>query len=140
MKKNNINQNLNKKALLITIAIFLGAFLFIWLFSFLIRILYIGIPKSWLLNDLFLFRTILSLFVLIFSLVLIFIYTKDYLELKNDLTAGVLLAIIALMLFAISSNPIFFAFMGFSNFWIVHTLSIFFTTIALGFLLWVCLK
>jgi len=46
------------------------------------------------------------------SIYLVFIYMKDYLQLRSRFTLEILLAVISFMLFAISSNPLLHMMLG----------------------------
>ncbi len=54
----------------------------------------------------------ISLFILIFSVFLTFVYLRDYLELKSGFTFGLLMAVVSFMLFAITSMPLLQWFLG----------------------------
>ncbi|MFH2105994.1 MAG: hypothetical protein ABII22_01935 [Candidatus Micrarchaeota archaeon] len=53
----------------------------------------------------FLIGTLLSFLAFILSIYLIFIYLKDYLELRSKFTLGILFMIVAFMLFSLTSMP-----------------------------------
>ena len=55
---------------------------------------------------------LISSVMLLVSIYLVFIYLKDYLELRSSFTLGVLLALISFMLFAISWNPLLMSLFG----------------------------
>ncbi|MCC7569776.1 hypothetical protein KO465_00335 [Candidatus Micrarchaeota archaeon] len=84
----------------------------------------------------------LSSLVGIFSAYLLFIYIKDYFELKSKFTIGVILAVLSLMLFAITSNPILqhtFGVFGKSG-TLFSIVPMFFALTALAVLTWVSSK
>ncbi|MFN3910331.1 MAG: hypothetical protein ACK4J0_03830 [Candidatus Anstonellaceae archaeon] len=132
--------NFFNKALLGTILIFFGSLFLLWIIGVVMNLLYRGPMRMLLLSDLFIIRIILSILVIVFSLILIFTYLKDYFELKNELTAGLVLAMISLMLFGLSTSPFCFMLIPFLNQWIIQTLSMFFTIISLAILLWISYK
>jgi len=55
---------------------------------------------------------LLSISMFFLSTYLIFIYLRDYLELKSSFTLGVIFALIAFMLFSITSTPLIHDFLG----------------------------
>ena len=55
---------------------------------------------------------LLSSVMFLVSIYLVYIYLKDYLELKSKFTLGVLLALVSFMLFAISWNPLLMSLFG----------------------------
>lgn len=80
----------------------------------------------------------LSTLMLIVCAYLLFIYLKDYLELRSGFTLGILAAVVSLMLFAITMNPFFHLLFGMSKDPGVFTLiPYFFATAALFILAWV---
>jgi hypothetical protein len=82
--------------------------------------------------------SIISLAMLVLSIYLIFIYLKDYLELKSKFTLGILFAVISFMLFAITSNPMFHVFFGlFGKEGIFNLIPLVFATISLAILAWI---
>ncbi|MEM3362121.1 MAG: hypothetical protein QXV64_02555 [Candidatus Anstonellaceae archaeon] len=143
-EKENYKEKLSKedhtkKALLVTIAIFFGALVFFWIASGAIKV-FRG-PMMWIvMSDLILFRFIFSLLIILFSLVLIFIYTRNYFEIKNDLTFVLILTVSSMMFFGMTTNPLFIVFFPMVSVWFIQTISIFFTFIALAGLLWISLK
>ncbi|MEM3555523.1 MAG: hypothetical protein QXF56_02300 [Candidatus Micrarchaeia archaeon] len=89
-------------------------------------------------NIFFLFGNFFSLATFVLSLYLTFIYLKDYLELRSRFTLGVLLVIISLMMFALTSNPfihVIFAVYGIRG--IFPMVPYLFATIALAILAWI---
>ena len=92
-------------------------------------------------ENLFLVKTLLSLTILGFSAYLIFIYLKDYMELKSNFTLALLLAIIAFMFFALTSNPWIHAACGvitYSDIFSIVPMA--FAAIAMAILAWVSSK
>ena len=87
-------------------------------------------------------RAGMTLLILGFSTFLIFTYLRDYFELKCKFTAGLLLAILSFMMFAITSNPIMHTAMGFKGpiSGILSLLPLFFATLALAIMAWVSSK
>jgi magnesium-transporting ATPase (P-type) len=82
--------------------------------------------------------SIISFVMLVLSIYLIYIYLKDYLELKSKFTLGVLLAVVAFMLFAITSNPVFHIFFGlYGREGIFKLIPLLFATISLAILAWI---
>jgi hypothetical protein len=89
-------------------------------------------PFEWL----FTASSFVSTLMLLLSVFLIFIYLKDYLELKSSFTLGLLLMLVSLMLFAITSNPMLHQFFGvFGMFGIITIIPYVFATISLMILL-----
>ncbi len=83
----------------------------------------------------------LSTIMLIVSLYLIFVYLKDYLELRSSFTLGVLLAVVSFMLFAISANPLLHMMLGiFEKEGLFSIIPLIFATISLVMLAWVSSK
>ncbi len=82
----------------------------------------------------------LSTIMLIVSLYLIFVYLKDYLELKSSFTLGVLLAVVSFMLFAISANPLLHMMLGIGKEGLFSIIPLVFATISLVMLAWVSSK
>ena len=84
------------------------------------------------------FGNIITLAMLILSIYLIFIYLKDYLELKSKFTLGILFAVISFMLFAITSNPLLHQFFGiYGKAGVFMLVPYLFATISLGILAWI---
>ncbi len=80
----------------------------------------------------------LSTIMLIISIFLIFVYLKDYLELRSSFTLGVLLAVISFMLFAISANPLLHMLFGvFGRPGLFSIIPPLFATVSLAILAWV---
>lgn len=93
--------------------------------------------------DLMLGMAALSTLTIIFSVVLIYTYLKDYLELKSSFTLALLLAIISFLMFGISSNPfvhLFFGVPGRPAGGLFAIAPLFFAALALGILAWVSNK
>jgi hypothetical protein len=90
-----------------------------------------------LIEDLLALRAILSFLTMVCCMILIYTYLKDYLILKNELTAAIIVAIFSLMLLGISLNPIISILIPQFNIFIIQTLAIFFTLISLLVLLWI---
>ena len=90
---------------------------------------------------LMLLRTLLALITLGLSSYLIFIYLRDYLELRSGFTLALLISIIAFMLYALTSNPWVHTACGVSPTSDIFTLiPMAFATIALAILAWVSSK
>lgn len=91
-------------------------------------------------SSLYIMSSISSIMFLI-SAYLVFIYLKDYLELRSRFTLGILLAVISFMLFAISSNPLLHVMFGiFGKQGLFAIIPMAFATISLGILAWVSSK
>lgn len=89
----------------------------------------------------FLLMNSFSTVMFLISIYLVFIYMKDYLQLKSRFTLGILLAVISFMLFAISSNPLLHMMLGvFGKQGIFELIPMAFATISLGMLAWVSSK
>ncbi|MEW6722834.1 MAG: hypothetical protein AB1324_06230 [Candidatus Micrarchaeota archaeon] len=89
----------------------------------------------------FLVHTFLSISMLGFSLYLLFIYLKDYLQLKSRFTLGILVAIFSFMLFAITANPLLMVFLGvYGGRGVFSLIPYVFATLALAMLVWVSSK
>ncbi len=83
----------------------------------------------------------LSFLIIAFSIILIYTYLKDYLELKSGFTLALLLAIVAFFMFGVSSNPavhMFFGAYGRPGFF--SFLPYLFAALALGILVWISNK
>lgn len=81
---------------------------------------------------------ILSCFMVLICAYLLFIYSRDYLELGSRFTLGILAAVVSLMIFAITVNPFFhliFGIMGNPGLFLLIPYS--FATAALLILAWV---
>jgi hypothetical protein len=82
-----------------------------------------------------------SSLMLLLSIYLVYTYLKDYLELKSHFTLGVLSAVIAFMLFAITANPLLHFFLGvYGRFGVMQIIPYVFATISLAILAWVSSK
>lgn len=57
-------------------------------------------------------QAVLSLVMLQLSMYLLFIYIRDYLQLRSKFTLGLILAIFSFLLFSIAANPIIHMFLG----------------------------
>lgn len=94
-----------------------------------------------LVDNYMMFGNIITLSMLLLSVYLIFIYLKDYLELKSSFTLGVLLAVISFMLFAVTSNPMFHQFLGiYGKTGVFMLVPYIFATISLAILAWISSK
>ncbi len=83
----------------------------------------------------------LSILMLVFSSYLVFIYLKDYLQLKSKFILGILLAIFSFMLFAIAANPALHVFLGvYGGKGVFQIVPYIFATISLAILVWVSSK
>jgi len=84
---------------------------------------------------------VLSSVMVLVSIYLVFIYLKDYLELKSRFTLGILLAVISFMLLAVSWNPLLMQLFGI---WgkpgIYSMIPMTFATVSLVILAWVSSK
>jgi len=138
MKKINNKKSekeVSKKALIYTVLIVASAIFLIWLIGMALK--FPRIYKILLIEDLLALREILSFLTMVCCMILIYTYLKDYLILKNELTAGIIVAIFSLMLLGISLNPIISILIPQFNIFIIQTLAIFFTLISLLVLLWI---
>lgn len=92
-------------------------------------------------RTIFLVHTLLSAAMLLLSIYLLFIYLRDYLQLKSKFTLGLVFAVFSFMLFAITANPLLMVFLGVYGgrgpFTIIPYV---FATIALGILVYVSSK
>ena len=76
------------------------------------------------------------------SIILIFIYVKIYREIKSDFTLGLLIVMFAFLVYAITSNPLFYSIFGYWGFGMgpFQMIPDIFGTIALSVLLYLSLK
>ncbi|MDP6154959.1 MAG: hypothetical protein QGH39_09050 [Candidatus Thermoplasmatota archaeon] len=76
------------------------------------------------------------------SIILIFIYMKIYREVKSDFTLGLLIVMFAFLVYAITSNPLFYSIFGYWGFGMgpFQMIPDIFGTIALSVLLYLSLK
>lgn len=89
----------------------------------------------------FIIGTVTSSLMLLLSIYLVYTYLKDYMELKSKFTLGVLSAVIAFMLFAITSNPLLHFFFGvYGRFGVFQMIPYVFATVSLAILAWVSSK
>ncbi len=89
----------------------------------------------------FAIEILLSMTVTILSIYLIYIYLKNYFEIKSNFALGVALAMVALLTFAITSNPLLLGFLGiYGNMGIFSLIPMFFAMISLGILVWLSSK
>lgn len=89
----------------------------------------------------FLGQIVLSLLMLMLSFYLLFIYLKDYLQLKSRFTLGLLVALFSFMLFAIAANPMLHMFLGvYGGRGLFPLIPYLFATISLAILVWVSSK
>ena len=89
----------------------------------------------------FMISNLISFTLLVISIYLIYIYLKDYLELKSNFTLGILLSVISFMLFAMTSNPLLHQFFGvYGKMGLFSMMSYLFATISLAILAWVSSK
>jgi magnesium-transporting ATPase (P-type) len=85
--------------------------------------------------------SILSLSMLLLSCYLSYIYLRDYLELKSGFTLGLLTAVIALMMFALTSNPLIHVLFGvYGRMGAFSLLPYLFATTSLAILCWLSSK
>lgn len=90
---------------------------------------------------LFTMGSLLSLAMFLLSIYLIFIYLKDYLELRSKFTFGILLMMVALMLFALTSMPLIHNLFGvFGKPGMFSVIPYLFATISLAILAWLSSK
>lgn len=87
-----------------------------------------------------LIKILLSFVLLGFSTYLIFDYLKSYLQVRNEMLLGVLLAVISFMMFAISSNPIIPLVFGQRAEGVFSVVPLVFAAAALGTLAWISTK
>ena len=143
--KSKKQNNASLKAMLGTIAIFLvsiGIFVAVdALFPFRRHMGPGGGMQNEVFISIFSLISFLSTAILLLSVYLIFIYLKDYLELRSGFTLGVLAAVVSFMLFAISSNPILQSYLGlYGGPSLFSLIPYFFAAISLGVLAWVSSK
>jgi len=82
--------------------------------------------------------SVISSLMLVLSIYLIYVYLKNYLELKSKFTIGILLAVISFMFFALTSNPVFHMIFGlFGKDGIFNLIPLLFATISLAILAWI---
>ena len=82
--------------------------------------------------------SLISSIMLVLSIYMIYIYLKNYLELKSKFTLGILLAVISFMFFALTSNPMFHMIFGmFGKDGIFTLIPLMFATISLAILAWI---
>jgi len=93
-----------------------------------------------LVDNYMMIANIITLAMLMLSIYLIFIYLKDYLELKSKFTLGILFAVISFMLFAVTSNPMFHQFFGVGKAGVFMLVPYIFATISLAILAWISSK
>ncbi len=85
--------------------------------------------------------SVLSLLMFVLSVYLIFIYLRDYLELKSNFTFGLLLMMVALMLFSLSSMPLLTTIFGvYGRPGLFSVIPYIFTLISLAILAWLSSK
>jgi uncharacterized BrkB/YihY/UPF0761 family membrane protein len=139
--------NSNSKAILGTLLILLlGLALLIFVNSLIP--LKRGMPDFRMAKDLFLdvmiLRTALSILTLGLSLVLTYIYLKDYIELKSRFTLGILFTVISFMMYALTSIPILHQFFGLKpgmgSMGLFDIIPLLFSAIAMTILAWVSSK
>lgn len=86
----------------------------------------------------FTITTILSSAMFLVSVYLLYIYLKDYLELRSGFTLGILIAVVSFLLFSITSNPILHMVFGiFGKEGIFSIIPMVFATLSLAILAWV---
>jgi hypothetical protein len=140
MKKEN---NLTFKALagtLLALLIALGSFILVDA-SFPVRHWEPHYRAAELMQNIFFVHAAISTLMLLFSLYLLFIYFRDYLQLKSRFTLGLLIAVFSFMLFAITANPLLHLFFGvYGNRGIFMLIPYVFATISLALLVWVSSK
>ena len=100
-----------------------------------------AMPFNQSMDPFFMVSTAISSVMLLLSIYLVYTYLKDYMELKSHFTLGVLSAVIAFMLFALTSNPLLHFFLGvYGRFGIFQMVPYVFATISLAILAWVSSK
>ncbi|VVC02435.1 Uncharacterised protein [Candidatus Burarchaeum australiense] len=98
-------------------------------------------PPFELMQNWFLISGALASAVFALSLYLIYIYLKDYFELKSKFTLGVLFAVVAFMLFALTSNPALLGAFGIERgMGPFSLLPMLFAVISLAILAWISSK
>ncbi len=101
-------------------------------------------PAHWraIFSDYLLFQILLSMLITASSLFLVYIYLKDYFELKSKFTLGILFAVISFMLFGISSNPLLMRILGINPaaMGVFSIIPLIFAAISLGILVWISNK
>ena len=89
----------------------------------------------------FLAQIVLSLMMLVMSFYLLFIYLKDYLQLKSKFTMGLIVAVFSFMLFAFAANPLLHMFLGvYGGQGLFPLIPYLFATLSLAILVWVSSK
>lgn len=139
-RKNEHKNGFSKKALIGTALIIAAALLSFMLFDSLVPFRR-GMPGMGMMEDMFALLGSLSFLIIAFSIILIYTYLKDYIELRSSFTLALLLAIISFLMFGISSNPLvqsFFGAYGRPGFFIF--MPYLFAALALGILAWVSNK
>jgi hypothetical protein len=138
VRKKGGKDGFSKKALVGTVLIVAAALLSFMLFDSLVPFRR-GMPG--MMMDMFALLGSLSFLIIAFSIILIYTYLKDYLELRSSFTLALLLAIVSFLMFGISSNPMvqsFFGAYGRPGFFIF--MPYLFAALALGILAWVSNK
>jgi len=131
-------QELTKKAILYTFLIVVGSIFFIWIVGAALK--FPRIYKILLIDDLITLRMTSSMLIIGGCILLIYTYLKDYLILKNELTAALAIAMISLMIVGISLNPFIGILMPQFNIFIIQTLALFFILVSLAILVWISYK
>lgn len=132
-KKNG--NGFSSKALIGTVLIVAGALGSFMLFDSLVPFRR-GMPD--MMQDVFMLLGSLSFLIIAFSVVLIYTYLKDYLELRSSFTLALLLAIVSFLMLGISSNPMvqsFFGAYGRPGFFMI--MPYLFAALSLGILAWI---
>jgi len=89
----------------------------------------------------FMIGAVASTLMLLLSVYLVYTYLKDYMELKSAFTLGVLSAVVAFMLFALTANPMLHSFFGvYGRFGVMQIIPYVFATVSLAILAWVSSK
>jgi len=131
-KKPEKKNGFSARALLWTAAILAAAMISLVVFDTLVPF------RRGMMMDLIPVIESLSFLIIAFSAVLIYTYIKDYLELRSSFTLALLLAIVAFLMFGISSNPmvhLFFGAYGRPGFF--SFMPYLFAALALGILVWI---
>jgi len=86
-------------------------------------------------------QAVLSLVMLQLSLLLLFIYLRDYMHLKSRFTLGLILAIFSFLLFSIAANPLLHMLLGvFGGRGLFPLIPYLFATVSLAILGWLSSK
>ncbi|MEW5997093.1 MAG: hypothetical protein AB1657_05915 [Candidatus Micrarchaeota archaeon] len=140
MEKEEGRNNSNVKAAIATVLI---AFFSVAIFIFADMLMpFRGLEdKKEFMQSGFFLVTAMSSIMLVLAVYLVYTYVKDYVELKSGFTLGVLSAVVAFMLFAITSNPLLQHFLGvYGKGGLFQMIPLFFAMVSLAILAWVSSK